>query len=351
MDEARIKRNARCIQIFLDDVVNYSNSVLLEVYGKLQQTGAPSFPGDPRQALAKDVLEQAFGAVLDHVGAPNVIAILLGFNSSYVAIPPPSLGQDFSDIALRFRATFLQMRGDMARIYDDPVGRAADVYPLPYPLPGTGAREFRVSDLETGDFPDYGSVAFNDLLLVFNQAFRHQITRVEMVKHFKVGFPYFIAQTRTDLRDPAVDDQLNMRDWWLTRSQPSSNSLYSRVPLASYGVPGRIPNQRTDSSRQAFEATCRMFYQLMPGTFVCDTPEDSEGRFWYKQYVLVGSQTPYRTRYWALFSSATKDDAYALDRWLFMDDGFGTILNSNGVARRRDVFLHWGLQGSGGMAG
>ena len=143
VDEARIKRNARCIQIFLDDVVNYNNSVLLDVYGKLQQTGAPSFPGDPRQALAKDVLEQAFGAVLDHVGAPNIIAILLGFNSSYVAIPPPSLGQDSGDIALRFRTTFLQMRGDMARIYDDPVGRSADVShcPSPYPALGRGSSE------------------------------------------------------------------------------------------------------------------------------------------------------------------------------------------------------------------
>lgn len=92
-----------------------------------------------------------------------------------------------------------------------------------------------------------------------------------------------------------------------------------------------------------------MFNQLMPGTFLCGTTEDSEGRFWYKQYVLVGSQAPCRTRYWALFSSATKDDADALDRWLFMDDG--TILNSNGVARRRDLFLHWGLQGSGGILG
>ena len=30
--------------------------------------------------------------------------------------------------------------------------------------------------------------------------------------------------------------------------------------------------------------------------------------------------------------------------WLFIDDGFGTVLNANGIGMRDDIFRNWGVQ-------
>ncbi len=350
MDIERIKNNAKQIQIFLDDCVNYSNPILIEVYGNLQQTRSPSFPVDPRQAFVLSVLEKAYGLLMDQVGAPNVLAILLGLSQSYVDYPPPSLAHDFASIAERFRMTFQQMRSEMAAIYDDPLANAAKSYKLPFPLPGTGATVFSVRDMQDSIFPEYGSGFFNTLLLSFNQFYRQQVTRIEMKAHFKVGFAYFVAQPQTDLRNPEVDGRLQMRDWWWTKAPSNTgNSLRSRVPERSFGWPDQINNVGSNGSRPFFEATCRAFYEKHPGMYIFICDDDSDGWLGYLQYVLVGLQVPYGSSRWTLFSSPSKDEALTLDHWLFIDDGFGNVVNPDAVAMRQDVFMHWDLVGSKGI--
>ena len=46
-----------------------------------------------------------------------------------------------------------------------------------------------------------------------------------------------------------------------------------------------------------------------------------------------------------LFRSASED----LCSYLFKDDGFGNVINPDGVAMRQDVFENWELEGSKGV--
>lgn len=323
MDLSNIKRNALRMQMFIDDIVNYNNAILIEIYGKLQQDVAK----DPKQSTISKLLTRAYETVERKLGIPDVIGFYKGLNVEYNLSPPPALLGDFSDIAERFRMTYLQMRTKLAQIYDNPEKYADEVY-----------GQFQVGNMSTINFPEYGSLNFNTLLVTFNNAFRLEIVRDELVKHYRIGFTYFVSQPQIKLLNPETSrfTELNVKSW---RGPFGNNGISTTIPERSFGL---AKGERI--TRDTFEKNVTAFLERVPGVYI--EKYDRPHGIAYQEYCLVGNWVEYGQCTWTLLSSANKETALRLSNWLFIDDGFGNIMNPNGVAYRKDVFTNWGIEGS-----
>ena len=320
MDYSNIKNNAFHMQMFIDDVVNYNNSILLEVYGKLQQ----EVPKDPKQSTVSKLLQRAYEKVEEKLGIPDIIGIYKGLDKEYDLNPPPALIGDFSDIAERFRMTYLQMRTKLAQIYDKPEKYANEVY-----------GDFQVGKMSTIHFPEYGTLDFNNLLVTFNNVFRMEITRDELVKRYKIGITEFISRPQVRLVNPVGgrDPEFNVK-WWILE-----HGINTLIPERSFGM-----SKEETINKGNFDNTLIPFLERVPGVFL-DRYDRPDGIAW-QEYCMVGKWVEYGQYTWTLLSAADKATALRLSNWLFIDDGYGNIMNPNGVAYRRDVFTKWGIEGS-----
>ena len=141
----KIKENANNLIDYIDDCSNYSNSVPTEVYDAFS---IPIPSDDGNQSLASILFWSAFDLIgsCEFAGA-GVISWMLGGLVNYYSQDgktPDDLNKQFAQIIERFSKTMLQMRKDMAAIYDDPEKHLNDVYKIPFGDKNT----FTVSELE-----------------------------------------------------------------------------------------------------------------------------------------------------------------------------------------------------------
>lgn len=280
----QVQTNVSNLMDWINHVHDYLQDVINEVYDKVSES--PDY--DPMQQFVTNLMDSALWSIgsIDFPGAGVVSSFLGTFFGSYSGpSTPPSLKGTFGSVWERFDKTFLQANSDLSVIYGDVAGNWNNTYTNPV----TGAVS-HVSDLGTGqvNMPAKTDKLFQTMTDTAVAAYRFSLTKQTLGGKWQV-----------------IQDEKGFFEAW-SESQISSFAKSFVPQHPSYMVT----------------------YDPTTGGSLL-SPQ--------KGYMILENHLG--TGY---FSEAPDD----LCNWLFQDDGYGGTTNANGIAQRKDVFYHWGLQGS-----
>lgn len=293
-----LKKNIEAMQAWLNHAHDYLQDPINEVYQKLSQDSG----ADPGQSWINKINDAMFAIIssVDFPGAGVGSDFLQTLFGSYADpnATPDSLKKIFGDVWSRFSATFLQANDDLGALLADP----DKAWSKTFTSPSTG-KTVLVSCLADSNliFPteDGDPVAWNDMTDEVVTSFRYNLTKNV------IGAKWSI------LHDPNVNFEAGWTD------QDATNFAKSQV----------------GSNRDVY-----LTWKPDQGGTCAGCP--SNGISWSEPRLGVGAW--YSN--WDYFhgESAPKD----MCDWLMKDDGFGTTLNPDAIATRKEVFCDWPIQGN-----
>lgn len=360
----KIKINANNLIDYIDGCSNYSSTVPMEVYAAFS-IPVPSDTG--KQSLASILFWSAFELIGDcEFPGASVVSWILGGLVNYYGQDgqtPDNLNKQFAEIIQRFSETMLQMRRDLAAIYDDPAKHLDDVYQIPF----GDKRTFQVSELENYDVPDKNNNT--DLIDMFRRSFRKSISKDLMPDRYKIAVAYQKVVERPDPFEPELyvcsvnpedsdtscsNNRSNCPIEWKC-DDPSTHNIVVTAPGSNNNGYNDfssdfivVSNKGIDGSADSFYTTLlEMVKSYGSGSFYNNmiTPD---GNISYNRYWLVN----YRGCDLAATCGSIggwQVSPEAFNKWLFIDDGGKNIINADGVATRAEVFKDWGLDGHKGV--
>ncbi len=200
---------------------------------------------------------------------------------------PSSLDGSFATVWARFSSMFLAYRTTLTAIHDSLGSNPSATWSTSFTDPQSG-QSVTVGDLASAEFPAKDTVAFQSYLNAALDAFQFNLWRATIPKNFGI------------------------------QSENAVPGIYQQNELQETGA---------------------HLVRALPPSYVNFVPRDGG----YMPISFCLSQSP-------------GSGSFGFDRLgdqganlLFIDDGFGTVLNKSGLAYRADVFNSWGLFPSGGF--
>jgi hypothetical protein len=343
-------KNIRNIIGYIDETYEYSDTIPVEVYSNLS-VSTPDDSGG--QNWASMIWCNAYKTIelLDFPGA-SILSELIGGLLNHYGNPhttPPELQKGCADVIERFRATSMQLRNDLTAIHDNPEKHWNDTYIIPF-----GSKpNIVVNELANTTFPEKYTQGFTDLLRIFVSYFRQELTKNKMPDIVKIVVYYMHNDNTFYAEDPSSSSSYanscsafipgppiggNTYVIWGTVSGYYNNG-HNEHDEEPYNVPYAISDTNFGDELDCKNTVSKFIKRSALGGYL---PIKWEYNCWcYYQYYLSPIHDSWT-------NCRVVDDRFS--KWLFIDDGFGNIINNDGVAYRSDVFTKWNIQGSSGVA-
>jgi hypothetical protein len=330
----RIQRNL-CILLRLNR--GFVPLCSLEIVTVLAQLSKTTDNKDTGMSVFGDILFAAFSDIADAANLTNpvpavVTAILAGIVNSYNFIQPDKnpLIQDFGSIANRLEQTSSQIDADLSNIYSDISGHLTTVYDIPSGvLPSLFNTKKTITVAELGDYDISGvnTSTYNSYMDALVCGFTCGLTRQQLplIGGYSIG-------------GFEVND--NPEFWYTMAMPPKDADTYEwtdgqyEFDTQDLGLDSVVTVN--GNSVSDFNSCAGQFCNQVGGALIVPIFRNNTSVTYIKMYMLQNFVVVDRSG-WNLGSA----DFY---NWLFIDDGFGTVLNANGIGMRDDIFRNWGVQ-------
>lgn len=332
----RIRNNLRILIALNEYCYGYNANNIVTVFTKLvkpdnHDNGLGPF-GDLFFAALSDIADLAD---FENPVPAIITALLAGLINSYNTTKPFHLLQTFGQIYERNTATSQQISQDLAAIADDVEHHLTDTFTIPpgvIPHPFDSQTTIQVSDLDKYPFDPVNSAEFLTYGTALITGFRNALTKQQLPSlggysiggvtiRYEHAYNTYIAQA-----PPTASGGVWSADAGFTIT---NNEL--QLQDRSVTV---IGSSMADWNKTAGDFCAQSCALLV----VTDKSETSIS--YQKYYMLLGFYDGERDGGWYFGAN----DFY---NWLFQDDGFGRIINSEGVGTRNDIFRTWGIQYGG----
>jgi len=348
----KVKANLQALIDFCDQSYNYSQSVMGEVYMKLD-AGTPS--GKDKNAF-NSVLSIAFILIgslpIPGIGVVTAVvsSIIDSFNDS---VPEGSgLENQFAYMVDQYNATTLAVRGKLTSLKSDPQAHHDDVFN--YKDKDGNPNSYPFKNLAFDNIPHSDSTEFTNILVEFRRKLRYTVCKEPFQSKRRWGvyfhdhsqlYGFDVARAKPAKlggRSHKFVSARNSGDWdkgklifsnWLLRI-----SHHDYVDAKAYGESESPEDNLRNAGAayiKAFPASVIMPYSTNMGKEIL--PEHK--RMGYYQWMILTD-----------YGNQGRDYAVAdggLMSWLFKDDGFGNIVNVDGVGMRDDIIRNWMINGDG----
>lgn len=378
--EQQLSDKAKSLKEFVNDCISRSSNVSNDVFTKLWGTDFKT-PADPKQSVGSDLLSFAYGFIddLDFEGSSVVSWLVGGIINHYKEVNendprnlPEMLAEDCSDINERIYRTLQQTYLDLAEIQQDPVSHWNDSYNVPFGNKGV----VFVNELLNYDIPtnDSRPVDYGNMLSKFRDGLTYTVAKNEIVSRnlYKIGYPLVINLIVGQFQSLIVNPEHCQpghedMDWtpllsshmpWTLKSNNLSdgNCIINRCPKEN-GGPAEVfhpycaksnPCGESDWKLAATDYMTNICKSSFLNCYTISNMKDGSTMLFYRTFYLIDGRYNYEQE-----SAYGQGTWFVVDNefceWLFKDDGFGNIINPNGITTREDVFLNWGLIGSSGV--
>jgi hypothetical protein len=295
-----LRNNALNITDFINHLHDYFQDVVNIVFVKINQEK----DYDPSQKWISFVYGLTMSAFADVElkGSDTFASFMSTILSSYDNNTPSQegLNETIGDVWERLSKTFLQANDDLALIAMNPEAYWNKTY-----WSETLNKTFYLSDLGDIVFPakddiqNKGPIVFSSGTDILIQKFKYALTKYVLGKKWSI------------LHDPDKLFWANGNDKQLTDF--AKNMIKNNQDIIVLWKP--------DESGSCASCPTRGLSSFEPRLGIGD---------WYSNWDYFHGASP------------TQD----MMKWLIKDDGYGTILNPDGIATRHEVFYEWDLQGS-----
>jgi len=337
----KIRKNLDNLIDFTDLAYDYSQDVISEVYSMLK---AGSSPGDNRSSFDKIMSSsyELIGAV--PIPGSEVVSWLVGALVETYDVREPSgvdLDKKFADMESRYGEVTLALRKDFTDMHDDPNKYRDTLYTVPF----GDKKTITLRELLNYDIPDKYQRVFTDMLDAQRSGLRYYVCKEPFQALRRWGVYYEAKSSSNRGCYPAKRGgnqgwivHGNMNDWG------KGQLIYTNQPLhyihPEYVEVDIVAN--SDDPEENFEDGGNRLIQGFPAAVIM--PQDqylninNERHQGYRQYYIL-------TDYGGPMNFAVADGEFI--KWLFIDDGFGNIINPNGVGYRDDIVRNWMINGDG----
>jgi len=389
-DEQKLSNQIILIKNLIEDFRIWTSDIPTNIYLKL--TGSDNYHvDDPKQSIASDMFSFIFEKIsdLDFPGSSIVGKVLGGMVDYYKQINekspddlPPDIRDVCADLSIRLANTLKQLTDDLSLIEADPAKHWNDTYTIPFGDKST----IVINELINYVIPDKNNpdtvLEYNKIVDSFINKMNYEITKHTVVttKLYKIGSPQTINFIVGDFQQIVNNPKDFLPDGRGDGDELCFNLLLG-VPIWPFRL--NVPVNETDPyTKQAIvsrfsakngskigwaqatiaidnPATEEDFYKCVkdhiinvsPAVYFKITPTNpSEDAIVYRRFYLITGDSEYKTEENSFTHNATWHTASeSLCNFLFIDDGFGNVINENGVAMRQDVFENWGLEGAEGV--
>ena len=337
----KIKNNLNNLIDFTDLAYNYSQDVIGEVYSMLK---SGSSPGDNRSSFNK-ILSSSY-ELIGSVPIPGsgAVAWLVGALINTYDVRQPSgvdLDKKFADMTQRYGEETLALRLDLTNMHDDPDKYRDTVYTVPF----GDKKTITLRELLNYDIPNKDETVFTDMLIAQRRGLRHYVCKdpFQALRRWGVYFEAASSSHRGCYPAKRGGNQGwivhgNMNDWG------KGQEIYSNQPL-HYIHPEYVDveiHANLDDPEQNFTDGGKRFIQGFPAAVIMPQDQNmninNERHQGYRQYYIL-------TDYGSPMDFAVADGGFVT--WLFIDDGFGNIVNPEGVGYRDEIVRQWMINGDG----
>ena len=343
-----LTKKALQVQVLIDEVKLYTIGIPADVTRYMQLD-----PADPGEASFGQVIATAYGEAAQLNTVSSIIwSVFSGVFNLWSTSPPASLGipKSYED---RFDKTMFEMRGLFAHVHDSAAVYWNKSYKLPFAIEINGVQRdsIRIGELWNVTIPTYGTTEYQDFLRYARTTWRKQITKIEAQKKYRIAYPYFTSQPCSYAKNPEKDSRfLSREDWLLTGD---GGWIYSTLD-ANHGGIGKgvgIKNVGPDGSMQSFYATLKKFYEnYEPGSYVHARVDKAYPDYLsYYVFYLVPKALATDECYWHQLGHPDRKTIEDVGKWLFIDDGYGNVINGDGVVNRVELYRQWQLDGYKGI--
>jgi hypothetical protein len=292
------------MSVWLDHVHDFSQDALNEVYLKISEDGST----DSSQKWVSSILDVAMAVVadLEFPGAAITGFALQAIVGSFVDDTPDSLKKAFGDAWGRFGASYEAEEDMLSQFANDPVGNWDKTF-----TDAASGKTFTVSQLGSSDVffpsrdpkmqgtPFYDPVKFSSAADSSVAAFKYNLTKNLIGKKWTILHSpkrtFWDGWNDSDARNFAKNQVNSNRDI-LVLWRPDEDGSCAGCP--NHGM-------------------STLEVRIGVGQ-------------WYSSWDYYHGE------------NASKD----MCDWLIKDDGYGTILNPDALATRKDVFYNWPLEGN-----
>ena len=388
-EQQKLSSQAILLKSLVEDFRLWTSDIPSTIYMKL--TGSETYHvDDPRQSTASELFYAMFSKIgdLDFPGSGIVADILGGLVNYYKDLNdkdpnslPPDIRDVCADLSIRLSNTLKQLVDDLSLIEADPAAHWNDTYTLP----GCNKQQIVVNELIDYTIPDKNDPAtvldYNKLVDTFRNEMTYQIVKhvVTTTKMYKIGTAQSINYIEGDFQQlinnpenympggagdgdeivfnlllglPVYPFQLNIP--YDSQSKTNAQGILNRISKKN----GAKLDWAAASSAVANPAAKEDFYKLVkdhiinvaPSAYFIVSDNTNKDIIVYRRFYLVTGDSEYNTEESSWTHNATWYCASEdLCSYLFKDDGFGNVINPDGVAMRQDVFENWELEGSKGV--
>ena len=338
----KLQKNLSNLIDFCDESHNYSNTIIDEVYRKLQTASNEDKKLYIFDNFLCSVFEELIGSEIPV--APYIAFAFSAIINSYTEDNKPNLNKDFGNLEASELNTSLAIRQTLSEFYQNPQSYIDKVYILPFQIKKT----FTLRELLNVDIPDKNSLDFSNSLIYYTRAFRTLLTKMEIPK---ISGKYFML-TVNFLNDEIADasysrknDPLGTVFYWDSQiKQQIGWSSEQAMIHCNNPVILEIEADKSNDYNSYIKCISTFAGDFGPA-FMVDINTSPDGRFFFFicYYISTAIHHPE-------FSVASWDlGDVDFFKWLFIDDGFGNIINENGCGMRDDVIRNWGFMGANDM--
>jgi hypothetical protein len=264
---------------------------------------------------------------LEFEGASLISKFLSGLLISYNTNTPPNLSEDFGLMSQRYTVTTQQIYNDLT-LYRENVIKYIDT---PLPVPFGDKTQITLRDLIKETIPSSDDHNFALAAQSHTRGLRSSVCKQELPKTDTWQMVYVAYYDGCGYVPPNILEVLYPFGY-LTDTPPLSianDELWVDKP----DIP-RVLIQSDDTSYSSFISLVLPYLKQQPQSFIVPW-QQKDNIFYYGKYVLMESFSEFRD--WTL---ATPEFC----NWLFIDDGFGNIMNPDACGLREDVIRNWGLR-------
>lgn len=325
----RVQINFQTLNMFLSDLQNNMNSEIPDIYARLQQ--------NDDQDVGQSFLSNLFWSAFDLISTIETLQgkeIIAWFLSAIVQDihdhidQYPDLNGDIASLYERMTHTITHIKNDViSPVIDNPDAHYNDVYSYKnYTV--------KVSDFDAFDFV-YASSGYNNALTVTTRKCKEQALR-KCFPYDKWKIAFWFGESPQF--SPCKQCNWGCDEWVDTRSFIEDESQ----PIRDYN--GNI------LANDIWQWVTYLVKQEPSKFYVVEPVSDVNARFgsdedgWKDQHPNGAFINEY-CMVWGRddFLNDWKDFDDNVGRWMFRDDGYGTIVNEDGFVDRKDFYRNWGL--------
>jgi len=338
VDIEKIKKNLKNLIDLNDDTYSHSNTEIDVVCDYLHTMDNV----DNGLGLFGNLLINAASIISGIKTLPAAAAIawfLGGVIKTLTESPPPSIDTTFTKIKERYNATSLAIDNYLVNILSDVENNLDTELTIPdnlnLPPPYNTKKTFKIRELSDYDMPERYTPNFEACKDAHVIGFRYELTKQRLCKsdvticavHQFVSIYYTLNKSIPPGDDndrrigcyPYNSDYINYVDNWEVDDDKLNGNARLRLTV--------------DSMDNFNNVAGNLLAQAGPIHFIVS--ERNSDHILYHKYFIVHNYSDNGTD-WNLVNNT-------LISWLFKDDGFGKIINQNGVAMRDDVFRNFNI--------